>query len=400
MSDIENNYSISFTCNSGQCIDRYRVCDGTKDCTDGSDETYGTCHAIQCPIYAYRCAYGACIAGSAKCNGLIDCADGSDELVQICGPTTIVSGTNTPPTPVGASCPLPAQPRNGRYTIMEGLDYRAITYTCAPNYQLYPANYRTAICQDRQWLPGHPICISSNTTYNADQDNTGNSNGSRCTDSCGSKFTCTNGQCIERHLLCDGTRDCGDGSDETLAQCSIIPCRKYSFRCAYGACIDSVAQCNGISECADGSDESLQICEPRVLAASQHCTLPSEPSNGQYTLKQHKGSLIITYKCEPNYAVHPVSNKLAICVDGQWVPGFARCLRTCAPLISQSIETYCDLDGLRQNCSTSIFDGTVMRMRCKQPYVQTGGTLNPVSTCRNGTWDTEFIKCVSAEMIW
>lgn len=55
---------------------------------------------------------------------------------------------------------------------------------------------------------------------------------------------------------------------------------------------------------------------------------------------------------------------------------------------------YCDLDGVKQNCSEALLDGTTMRMRCKHPYVQAGGLLNPVSTCRNSTWDGEFIKCV------
>jgi hypothetical protein len=35
-----------------------------------------------------------------------------------------------------------------------------------------------------------------------------------------SKFQCASGQCIDTTLLCDGSKDCNDGSDETVRQCS------------------------------------------------------------------------------------------------------------------------------------------------------------------------------------
>ena len=35
--------SVNFTCRSGQCITRRKVCDGQPDCTDGSDEDARFC---------------------------------------------------------------------------------------------------------------------------------------------------------------------------------------------------------------------------------------------------------------------------------------------------------------------------------------------------------------------
>lgn len=73
-----------FTCDNGQCISKFSVCDGSAECSDQSDETYKGCSTNQCPEYAFQCRYGACIDGDAVCNGIIDCIDGSDEIEQYC----------------------------------------------------------------------------------------------------------------------------------------------------------------------------------------------------------------------------------------------------------------------------------------------------------------------------
>jgi hypothetical protein len=35
-----------------------------------------------------------------------------------------------------------------------------------------------------------------------------------------SEFHCKSGKCIDDTLVCDGIKDCDDGSDETFEQCS------------------------------------------------------------------------------------------------------------------------------------------------------------------------------------
>lgn len=67
------------------------MCDGRKDCTDGSDETFTTCASFPCPNYAYQCAYGGCVDGDALCNDVVDCADQSDELPDLCGTPVVVT---------------------------------------------------------------------------------------------------------------------------------------------------------------------------------------------------------------------------------------------------------------------------------------------------------------------
>lgn len=72
-------------CRSGECIEPEKVCDGTFDCYDSSDEEESLCLKSFCPKYAFRCRYGACLPRTVCCNGVEDCVDGSDEDERLCG---------------------------------------------------------------------------------------------------------------------------------------------------------------------------------------------------------------------------------------------------------------------------------------------------------------------------
>ncbi|XP_043524495.1 modular serine protease-like isoform X1 [Frieseomelitta varia] len=83
-----------------------------------------------------------------------------------------------------------------------------------------------------------------------------------CTQCGTEKFQCKNGDCIKSELLCDGSADCKDKSDETVVECTKpeIICQRLAFRCSYGACIDGDKTCNGEQDCIDNSDETLPTC--------------------------------------------------------------------------------------------------------------------------------------------
>lgn len=47
------------------------------------------------------------------------------------------------------------------------------------------------------------------------------------------EHTCASGQCVDNTVVCDGRKDCGDGSDETFTQCYNVKCvQQVARRCA------------------------------------------------------------------------------------------------------------------------------------------------------------------------
>ncbi|XP_050529012.1 modular serine protease-like [Daktulosphaira vitifoliae] len=73
--------SNEFQCTSGKCIDSISICDGTADCSDGTDETRALCGNERCQGYSFKCAYGACIPKENRCDGVKNCVDNSDEVM-------------------------------------------------------------------------------------------------------------------------------------------------------------------------------------------------------------------------------------------------------------------------------------------------------------------------------
>lgn len=152
-----------FQCANGECIFEDRVCNGKRDCSDGSEETVAICSNHYCPSYAFRCAYGACVPGNRRCNGVNDCADNSDETPALCGRAP---APPTPPSPSrpADSCPVPVIADGAAVTssgapftknyVMNG---QTITFTCRDSPLNGPAE---AWCINGEIIPGVPQCTS------------------------------------------------------------------------------------------------------------------------------------------------------------------------------------------------------------------------------------------------
>ncbi|XP_043919164.1 basement membrane-specific heparan sulfate proteoglycan core protein isoform X3 [Protopterus annectens] len=97
---------------------------------------------------------------------------------------------------------------------------------------------------------------------------------------------CQNEQCIPRDYLCDGERDCLDGSDELSCGTS-SPCEPNEMKCRNGRCALKLWRCDGDDDCGDNSDEEYcptkgpgDTCAPeqftcmstqQCIPASYHC---------------------------------------------------------------------------------------------------------------------------------
>ncbi|XP_046359118.2 uncharacterized protein LOC124137050 [Haliotis rufescens] len=66
-----------FTCTDGGCVDFAFYCDYKEHCKDGSDET--NCVSSECSSDQWRCSSGQCVSADQRCDLLQDCVDGSDE---------------------------------------------------------------------------------------------------------------------------------------------------------------------------------------------------------------------------------------------------------------------------------------------------------------------------------
>uniref|UniRef100_A0A671YLC4 Low density lipoprotein receptor a n=1 Tax=Sparus aurata TaxID=8175 RepID=A0A671YLC4_SPAAU len=86
------------------------------------------------------------------------------------------------------------------------------------------------------------------------------------------EFRCSSGQCVSSSFVCDDEADCDDGSDE--ASCPPLTCSSASFQCNNTVCVPRLWACDGDADCSDGSDEWPQNCGTQKSDApvAHHCS--------------------------------------------------------------------------------------------------------------------------------
>ncbi|CAK1590912.1 unnamed protein product [Parnassius mnemosyne] len=244
-----------FNCLGGGCVSQAKYCDGNFDCDDGSDENFCTNHLPDEELCKqtnqYMCVdKKRCIPDVWVCNKYTDCEDGSDEIN-----CTALLETDKNSTCKGFVC-------DGKRCISN-------LWTCDGTYD----------CDDRTDEDIEKTCRHALAPHTVND-------GLACREFTGlgpRNYKCLDHSfCLSQDQMCDGIKDCRDGSDEGVfcdkwhIMCSNFTCGGNNTACSperdgpVCVCLDSYSlqqynytthQCEDVNDCQQARPQCSHSCE-------------------------------------------------------------------------------------------------------------------------------------------
>ncbi|KAI0209308.1 hypothetical protein LSAT2_006030, partial [Lamellibrachia satsuma] len=321
-------YPSEWRCNNSQCLPPSYLCDGRRDCYDGSDEQNCERH-VRCEngLYVsddhkcdgwvdcvdsqtdelncgpcseahYRCADSRCIKASNHCDGRCDCSDCGDE--DNCDPPPcsgdsyflcreshrcintryVCDGHNDCfNSQIGHDEMYCEAPADINPDVEENIDIAVILINVEMDVVVTLAPQANSLFIEHNGRVKQVMCVSKNALCDGINDCLDGADEIDCGEHSkvsapyeaivmcsAAMYQCRNGGCIERHRCCDTVDDCGDMSDEL--DCINYKCANGQRQCGRGQCVAEDKWCDFRRDCLDGRDEA-QCDEPHPCNASE-----------------------------------------------------------------------------------------------------------------------------------